>query len=287
MPRCGLEGNPLARRHPRATEDTHLYEVVKQLALIPACLLIPALAFLLRVKRGGDWAWRGCLACCALLYAVSTPLVASALIGPLQRQGPTLDAGARVGAAGAGAQAIVVLSAEMVPAPEYGGTTIGPVTLSRLRYGARLHRATGLPLLVTGGQPPIGGVSLAEGMRAALQEDFGIDDAWVEGASATTADNARLSADLLRAHGASRVLLVTSAWHMPRAVRAFEAAGISVIQAPTNFDAVNEAGVLSFLPSARALHRSYYGLHERLGELSYGLTRSWERFWAARGRDGG
>ena len=265
----------------------HLYDVAKQLALIPACLLIPALAFLLRVRRGGDWAWRGCLACYALLYAVSTPLVAGALVGPLQGQGLPLD----VDAAAAGAQAVVVLSAEAVPAPEYGGTTIGPVTLARLRYGARLHRATGLPILVTGGQHPVGGVSLAEGMRLALRDDFGIGDAWVEGASATTADNARLSADLLRAHGASRVLLVTSAWHMPRAARAFEAAGISVIEAPTNFDAVDEAGVLSLLPSARALHRSYYGLHERLGELAYGLARSWgrfrERFWAARGRDGG
>ncbi len=262
--------------------------MAKQLALIPACLLIPALAFLLRVRRGGDWAWRGCFACCALLYAVSTPLVAGALVGPLQGQAAPLDvAAAAINAQAAGAQAIVVLSAEMVPAPEYGGTTIGPVTLARLRYGARLHRATGLPILVTGGQHSVGGATLAEGMRLALAEDFGIGDAWVEDASATTADNARFSADLLRAHGASRVLLVTSAWHMPRSVRAFEAAGVSVIEAPTNFDVVDEVSVLSLLPSARALHRSYYGLHERLGELAYSSARFWKRLGAARGRDGG
>ena len=131
--------------------------MAKQLALIPACLLIPALLLLLRVRRGGDPAWWGCLTCCVLLYAVSTPLVAGALVGPLQGRGPPLD----VGAGTSGAQAIVVLSAEAVPAPEYGGTTIGPVTLARVRYGARLHRATGLPILVTGGTPPVGGVSLA------------------------------------------------------------------------------------------------------------------------------
>lgn len=245
--------------------------MAKQLALIPACLLIPALLLLLRVRRGGDPAWWGCLTCCVLLYAVSTPLVAGALVGPLQGRGPPLD----VGAGTSGAQAIVVLSAEAVPAPEYGGTTIGPVTLARVRYGARLHRATGLPILVTGGTPPVGGVSLAEGMRASLLEDFAIRDVWVEAASATTADNARLSADLLRARGASRVLLVTSAWHMPRAARAFEAAGLAVVQAPTNFDAAEGVGVLSFFPSARALHRSYYGLHEWVGDFAYGLARRW------------
>lgn len=243
--------------------------------MIPACLLLPAAAFLLRIRRRGDPAWWGCLACCALLYAVSTPLVAGALLGPLQRQALPLDAGAGT----AGAQAVVVLSAEAVPAPEYGGTTVGPITLSRLRYGARLHRATGLPILVTGGRPPIGGVSLAEAMRLSLLEDFAIRDVWVEDASATTADNARLSANVLRARGASRVVLVTSAWHMPRAIRAFEAAGVSVIPAPTNFETVDGAGVLSLLPSARALHRSYYGMHEWVGGLAYGLARSW--------RDGG
>ena len=255
---------------------------MKQLALIPACLLIPALVLLLRVRRGGDGAWWGCLTCCVLLYAVSTPFVASALVSPLQGGGPPLDLGAGI----PGAQVIVVLSAEAVPAPEYGGTTIGPVTLARVRYGARLHRATGLPILVTGGTPPIGGVSLAEGMRAALLEDFAIRDVWIEAASATTADNARLSADLLRARGASRVLLVTSAWHMPRAVRAFEAAGLTVLQAPTNFDAAEGVGVLSFLPSARALHRSYYGLHEWVGGFAYGLARRWT-MGAGTGRSAG
>lgn len=243
--------------------------MLKQLALIPACLLIPALMLLLWVRRRGDAAWWGCLACVGLLYAVSTPLLANALLGSLQRGGALPEAGA----GSMGAQAVVVLSAEAAPAPEYGGSTIGPLTLTRLRYGARLHRMTGLPILVTGGRTSIGDLSLAEAMRRSLHEDFAIDDVWVETEAQTTADNARLSAAILRKRGLSRVLLVTSAWHMPRAARAFEAAGLSVIPAPTNFDAADEVTVLSFLPSARALQRSYYGLHEWIGGFAYALMR--------------
>lgn len=251
--------------------ERRLYEILKHLTLIPACLLLPALGFLLGTRRRGDAAWWGCLTFSMLLYAVSTPLIANILVGPLQSYGPLPDASL----GSTGAQAIVVLSAEAVMAPEYGGTTIGPMTLTRVRYGARLHRATGLPILVTGGNAPIDGLSLAEAMRLSLLEDFAIGDALVEASAGTTAENASFSAAMLQARGMSRVLLVTSAWHMPRAVRAFEAAGLSVIAAPTNFDMVDEVSVLSFIPSARALQRSYYGMHEWVGGFAYELARRW------------
>lgn len=244
-----------------------MYWFIKQLLLIPAVLLVPLVVGLALLRRRGDLAWWTCLACAVLLYGLSTPLAADLLLGSLQQAAlPAREA------AESGAQAIVVLSAESSYGPEYGGTTVGPLTLARVRYGARLHRLTGLPVLVTGGSGAPGQLSLGEAMRRTLAEDFAVTDVWVEDRAQTTAENAAFSAELLRARGVNRVLLVTSAWHMPRALRAFEQRGLTVIAAPTNFDGPVDRGVLSLLPSARALQRSYYGLHEWAGGLVYRLT---------------
>ena len=82
------------------------------------------------------------------LYVLSTPLVSQSLLRSFEPAKP-LDLKRDV----AGAQAIVVLSADWHDrAPEYGGLTVVALTLDRLRYAAKLHRLTGLPILVSGGQ---------------------------------------------------------------------------------------------------------------------------------------
>lgn len=53
-----------------------------------------------------------------------------------------------------------------------------------------------------------------------------------ERCSLTTLDNARFSADILRRRRLRRVLLVTCAWHVPRAVRLFAMAGIEAEPVP-------------------------------------------------------
>lgn len=49
-----------------------------------------------------------------------------------------------------------------------------------------------------------------------------------ERCSLDTRDNARFAAGLLARRGVSRVLVVTCSWHLPRAERAFRAAGLEV-----------------------------------------------------------
>ncbi|WP_164558180.1 YdcF family protein, partial [Pseudomonas viridiflava] len=89
--------------------------------------------------------------------------------------------------------------------------------LERLRLAARLSKASGLPVLTTGGlhydEPP----SEAAIMAQSLQDDFGVAVRWQEGLSRTTWENARLTAGILQPQGIKRVVLVTQAWHMPRA----------------------------------------------------------------------
>jgi hypothetical protein len=70
-----------------------------------------------------------------------------------------------------GNQAIVILGARSyAAAPEYRGDTVAAATLARMRWGARLHRQTGLPIMVSGGSPGGTRTSEAEQMKAALEE---------------------------------------------------------------------------------------------------------------------
>lgn len=110
-------------------------------------------------------------------------------------------------------------------------------------------------------------------MRSVLEDDLAVPVRWAEEASLDTAENASLSAAMLRAEGISAVVLVTHAYHMPRARRAFEAAGLTVLPAPHGWAGNRpEHFVLRhFLPSAHALETSWLALHELTGMLWYRL----------------
>jgi len=205
-----------------------------------------------------------------LLVLLCMPAVANLLVQPLESQTAVLTPAAR-----SQGQAIVVLAAGSEDhAAEYDGMDIPDyVALARLRYAARLQHQTGLPILVSGGNAPVDAPqrSKAQAMARALREDFATPVRWIEGQSANTEQNASYSAPLLRADGIERILLVTDAMHMPRAVMAFEHAGLHAIAAPTMFFGLERLTPLSLLPSAEGLRRSYYATYEWLGLLWYRL----------------
>ena len=202
----------------------------------------------------------------ALLYLLGTPLVGHTLLATLQKPYNK--------PAYADAQAIVVLGGGVYhDAPEYGGDTVRSNTLERLRYAARLQHATGLPLLASGGNPE-GGEAESLAMWSTLRKDFGVDTRWVEITSLNTGESARNSYALLQPSGITRILLVTHAWHMPRARAAYEKAGFTVIPAPTIYVTERKLTLLDFLPSARGLMQSHIALYEWTGILWYRLKGS-------------
>jgi hypothetical protein len=96
-----------------------------------------------------------------------------------------------------------------------------------------------------------------------------------EDRSRSTRENARYSAELIQTHGFARVLLVTSAPHMPRALATFHAAGIDAVPAPTDFEVLPEPPhLLRWLPDAQALADSTRALKEYLGLWVY-RWRGW------------
>src|SRR3546814_14992278 len=62
-----------------------------------------------------------------------------------------------------------------------------------------------------------------------------------EAQSRNTAENARLTAALVGQGDGRPWLLVTSAWHMPRAVASFRAAGLEVLAYPVDFRKIRKS----------------------------------------------
>lgn len=201
-----------------------------------------------------------------VLAVLSTRIGARLLFSPLEQLNAPMTSPT-------GAQAIVVLgSSRITDAPEFGGQDIPSLqAIARLRYAARLHRVTGLPILLTGGSPEGRDESEAALMARALQEDYAISAKWLEQQSNNTAENAVRSHRILEAAGIGRILLVTDAMHMQRARLVFTQAGFDVVAAPTLFNHRNAVTPADFVPSGDGIRLSAYAAHEWLGLLWYGV----------------
>lgn len=238
--------------------------LIKLLVLPPTGPLLLALAGLvvaIHRPRLGRWiAFAGV----ALLLVLAVPAVAGFLVRCIDTT-PAFDA-----ARPTDAQAIVILGGGTRRyAPEYGGATLSTLSLERVRYGARLARLTGLPVLVSGGADEKGGPIEAFLMRDVLTREYGVPVRWTEAKSRNTHENAVDSAAILEASGITRVLLVVNSFDVPRARVEFEAAGISVIAAPTEIPPAVPTEFDDFLPSASGLQESYWALYEILGGALY------------------
>ena len=168
------------------------------------------------------------------------------------------------------ADAIVILSAATYYASEFSSEVPGAHTIERLRYGALLHRALGLPILVTGGKPGAERTPIADIMAKTLNDDFGITTRWRETAARDTLDNARLSARILKAEGIHEVYLVTHADHMKRSVASFESTGLTVIPAPVGVPRPEyQFRAADLVPSAHGMQGSAEALYEYLARAWY------------------
>lgn len=205
----------------------------------------------------------------ALVVLLSVPWVAAGLLGSLQKDPPIPVAETRLDAG-----AIVVLAADVdCDALELGGDQPGPLSLQRCRYGALLARRTGLPLVITGGVLRPHSRPVSHILRDFVQDELSVPVAWTEDEAKTTRQNARRTAALLSERGIGRIALVTHAWHMPRAEREFEVAGVAVLPAPTGFHVPPHAWLHGLVPRGSALRDSCWAIHEYAGRLWYRLTR--------------
>ena len=243
-----------------------------------AAFLLPPLSLVMLggagwwLSRRFRWAGRALImTSIVLLLGLSTGAGSRLLVAPLENRSLPVPNPKMVDA-----QAIVILGGgRSFAAPEDGERDQpGAQTLARLRHGARLQRLTGLPVLVSGGAPDRGGESEAAVMARTLREDFKIPVRWIEDTSENTAQNAAHAATILREAGIDRVLLVTDAIHMPRAMQIFSKTSLAAIPAATEFRSRKPLSAADFIPSAGSLQTSHYALHEWIGMVWYQLRHS-------------
>ncbi len=151
----------------------------------------------------------------------------------------------------------------------------------RVIYGIMLSNSTNIPIIFTGGGNNKNykeSDSFIETVKE-LEKNLNIQiDYKVESKSLNTYENAKYTKKLLGKEGIKNpsVYLVTSAYHMRRAVMIFENFGFKVIPKATDFKAEKkDFSFLKILPNIGAFYNSYLALHEYIGFFKdYLLSRT-------------
>lgn len=195
------------------------------------------------------------------LYLLATPWIAGLLLGSLDRY-PEIPAAEVAGRA----DAVVVLGAGLERGSSDPAVPLSDKSIERLEYGAELSHRLRVPLLLSG-------KAVADSGSALLAERLDLRAPWVEAESRNTLENARFSARLLAAAGVRRAYLVTHFYHQPRAVAAFESAGLEVVPAPMGFAPPGSSarGAAAARPRVASFRLSTAALHELFGRLWYRL----------------
>lgn len=188
------------------------------------------------------------------------------------------------------AAAIVVLGGGTNPASAPRPMVETNSAGDRVLYAAKLYQAGKAPVILASG----GSITWLDNRPSTPAEEMGEilklvgvpqEAIWLQTSSQNTYEDALYSAAMLKEKGIDRVILVTSAMHMPRSVALFEKQGIQVIPAPVDFAVTRQEArpltwatlpsyLVDLLPSAGSLNLTTNALKEYIGMLAYWL-RGW------------
>ena len=244
-------------------------------------LLIHPLVLGMLLVGGGSllWGWHRSGAVVLVggilvLWIPATPVTSDWLQGTLESRYPP-----RPVAATPSAGAIVVLGGSVgAPRPPRVHPDLQDAS-DRVWHAARLYHAGKAPLIIaSGGALPWRDRQYSEAsVIQTLLESWGVppDSVLLESGSANTYQNATNTATLIGKKGIDRVLLVTSALHMRRALATFREAGIRARPAATDYQVIDtRRTALDIVPSAEALAGSTAAIREYVGYLVY-AWRGW------------
>jgi len=155
----------------------------------------------------------------------------------------------------------------------------------RLVYGARLYQeGAASKILLTGGRVSwYGGESSEAESMATILELFDIPrkDMILESRSLNTHDNAVYTKEILQREKLNKVLLVTSAAHMPRSIAIFRREDIDAIPAPadfmisdrnlTEYRHSSQSRILNLIPNSQSLDYTTQAVKEYIGIFIYRL----------------
>ncbi len=254
------------------TVDIFLTKVLAQLVYpLSFSLMLSTVAGLL-LWRGWRRLGGACLSIAIVwLWLCSTPVFSGILRASLEQSYPAVPIQELPKA-----DAILVLGGGLKSAMPPQRLTLNlEAAADRVWYAAQLYKAGKASWIVAiGGSLPWGEMGQPEAYAMAeLLHDLGVPETAIllETESLNTHQNAKNSQPILESNHIHSSLLVTSALHMPRALRTFRSAGIQVLPATVDYEivAVARRTLLDGLPDAQALDGSTRALKEYLGTWTY------------------
>jgi uncharacterized SAM-binding protein YcdF (DUF218 family) len=252
------------------------YKIVK-IAVYPLSWILVLLALaLFGLWRDRRRLLQSCLvAALVLTYGLSLPPTARMLAGTLEHRYPAPARIDRLPAA-PGYDAVVVLAGGV---SRRGGLRpedrLKPESLERLLCGRSLMAQGLAPVLVLSGgnADPFADQTPEAEIMARTLRTFGPSPGTVETElrSRTTYENAVETKKLLGSR--TRIALVTSAMHMPRAMALFRHQGFASTAFPCGYLAgPRESGINEYLPNIQNLHDSTRAINEWVGLWLYALA---------------
>ena len=203
-----------------------------------------------------------------LVYLLSISAVSDRLIKPLEDCYPQPALSELQDA-----EAIVILGGGYRRGvPDFDGAgQVADRAANRYLMGLRLYRSLRVPVILSGGlvyeESGTGPDNVSRLLMACgVPEKDIIPDA----KSRNTADNAKYTGEICQARGFHKIVLVTSAHHIPRSVALFRREGIDVIPYPCNYmtHKVSMVDAFAFTPNQQSLNNSAAAIKNYLGILA-------------------
>jgi uncharacterized SAM-binding protein YcdF (DUF218 family) len=242
-------------------------KLLPMLVLPLGVVMLLLLYGVLRVRR-----WPAVVAL-ALLYVCGMPITGSLLTRWLESRYQPV-ALSQVGKA----DAIVALSGIFGPVSAPGYLPNVGESGERLEAGIVLWQQKAADWLVfTGGRVPWNQHAEVEGERSkrvAVARGIPVAQIVVTGEAGNTLEESLAVANLVRQREWKRIVLVTTAWHMPRAARLFRKAGVDIVPFPVDYQSEPNTpwSLLDFLPRAEGLGRTEGMLREWYGIAFYAVS---------------
>lgn len=242
-----------------------LKKVLTPFLLPPGTIILVLLLFgVFAIHRKNKLAVGICFFCAALIWSLSISPTADSIMRGLE---DGLAFPEKIDG-----DVIVMLGGNAYDqAPDLSGHGVpGEGTMDRLVTVARLFRQLKVPVIISGGKVFPESKSSGVSTKRFLV-DLGIPSGAIlmENKSRDTYENALYSKALCEHHGYRKPLVVTSGYHMKRALLCFQKVGLQVVPIPSMMTTWSQKRYnwYHYLPSAGAFRIVALAVHERIGIL--------------------
>lgn len=168
--------------------------------------------------------------------------------------------------------AVIVLGGGVIKNPD--GYELRSHTFKRFIEAVELAKNFDAILIVSGGTLPGLSQESEAIVMAKLAKEFGVPEekVLIDDKSKNTYENAKNIANLIKNRDLKRIILVTSAVHMKRAMMSFEKFKITAQPYPVDYLCDHSPlSWVDFIPTRESSHANMLGLHELIGLLWYKL----------------